>query len=126
MEEDIFYCGEAVTNFDEAAWSCFVTKKGPEKIWRFKTEKEFRESKRWITNGSVGYSHPYDWNSRGSMNYLVGKPVEPELFRSGGSFKAVIEAKEGGFKVVADCDADSDREYWTVDYQDIIYDYPVR
>lgn len=124
MEEDIFYCGEAVTNSDEAAWSCFVTNKRPEKIWRFKTEEEFRRDNLWIQESS-GASRPYDWNSRGSMNYLIGKPVEPELFTSGGFFKAVIEAKEGGFKVVADCDADSDREYWTVDYQDIIYDYPV-
>lgn len=125
MEEDIFYCGEAVSNLDEAAWSCFVTKKEPEKIWRFKTEKEFRESKRWITNES-GTPHPTDWNDVGGMNYLVGKPIEPELYGSGRSFQAVTEAKKGKFKVVADDDYDPNREYWTVDYQDIIYDYPVR
>jgi hypothetical protein len=122
MEEDIFYCGEAVSDFDEAAWSCFV--KQPEKIWRFKTEEEFQRDNRWIKNES-GASHPSDWNDYGNMNYLTGKPVQPELFSNGGSFQPVIEAKKGKFRVVADDDADPNRTYWTVDYQDIIYDYPV-
>jgi len=136
MEEDIFYCGEAVTNFDEAAWSCFV--KSPEKIWRFKTLEEFRLDGRLDgTDADHGY-HPIDWNSEGGMNYLMGKPVHPELINyvhypigatppkfEEGSFQAVLEAKEGKFKVVADDDVDPDREYWTVDYQDVIYDYPV-
>ena len=124
MEEDIFYCGEAVTNFDEAAWSCFVTNKRPEKIWRFKTEEEFQRDNLWIKNES-GTPHPPDWNDLGGMNYLIGKPVQPELYASGGSFQAVIEAKKGKFKVVADDDDDPNREYWTVGYRDIIYDYPV-
>ena len=123
MEEDIFYCGEAVTNFDEASWSCFV--KGPEKIWRFKTEEEFRRDNLWIKSES-GASHPIDWNDHGGMNYLIGKPVEPELVVKGQwSFPAVFEERKGKFKVVADYDVDPDRKYWTVDYQDIIYDYPV-
>lgn len=124
MEEDIFYCGEAVSNLDEAAWSCFVTKKEPEKIWRFKTEEEFRRDNLWIRNES-GASHPADWNDHGGMNYLIGKPVQPELMFAGGSFQAVLEAKKGKFKVVADDDVDPDREYWNIDYRDIIYDYPV-
>lgn len=124
MEEDIFYCGEAVTDVDEAAWSCFVTKKEPEKIWRFKTEEEFRRDNLWIKNES-GASHPPDWNDLGGMNYLIGKPVQPELYKSGRSFQAVLEAKKGKFKVVADDHVDRGREYWTVDYRDIIYDYPV-
>ena len=123
MEEDIFYCGEAVTNFDEAAWSCFVTNKRPEKIWRFKTLEEFRRDGR--LDGTDAPYHPIDWNSEGGMNYLMGKPVQPELMFAGGSFQAVLEAKKGKFKVVADDDDDLDREHWTVDYQDVIYDYPV-
>tara|TARA_B100000963_G_C22640769_1_gene680307 strand:+ start:19407 stop:19781 length:375 start_codon:yes stop_codon:yes gene_type:complete len=124
MEEDIFYCGEAVTNPNEAAWSCFV--KGPEKIWRFKTFEEFRRDGRLDrTEGRMGY-HPIDWNSEGSMNYLMGKPVQPELASTDRYFKAVLEVKEGKFHVYADDDVDPDRESWTVDYQDIIYDYPVK
>ena len=123
MEEDIFYCGEAVTNFDEAAWSCFVTNKRPEKIWRFKTLEEFRRDGRLA--GTDAPYHPIAWNSEGGMNYLMGKPVQPELMFAGGSFQAVLEAKKGKFKVVADDDDDLDREHWTVDYQDVIYDYPV-
>ena len=38
MEEDIFYCGEAVSNLDEA-WSCFVTKKRPGKSGDLKPKK---------------------------------------------------------------------------------------
>ena len=124
MEEDIFYCGEAVSNLDEAAWSCFVTKKRPEKIWRFKTEEEFKSSKRWVSEEGY-HPHPYEWNDHGEMNHFIGKPIEPELYGSGGSFQAVIEAEKGKFKVVANSKIDGSREYWAVDYKDIIYDYPV-
>ena len=92
---------------------------------RFKTEKEFQRDNRWITNES-GTPHPTEWNDVGGMNYLIGKPIEPELYGSGRSFQAVIEAKKGKFKVVADDDYDPNREHRTVDYRDIIYDYPVR
>lgn len=125
MEEDIFYCGEAVSNLDRAAWSCFVTKKVPEKIWRFKTEEEFRRDDRWVRNES-GTSHPYDWNDHGEMNHFMGKPVEPHLYASGRSFQTAIEAKKGKFKVVAVSEIDGSREYWAIDYKDIIYDYPVK
>ncbi len=77
----------------------------------------------WLSRG--GASHPADWNDHGGMNYLIGKPVQPELMFAGGSFQAVLEAKKGKFKVVADDDVDPDREYWNIDYRDIIYDYPV-
>ena len=68
--------------------------------------------------------HPYEWNDHGEMNHFIGKPIE-RLYGSGGSFEAVIEREKGKFKVVANSKIDGSREYWAVDYKDIIYDYPV-
>jgi len=122
MSEDPFYCGETFEKVEEVI--------PRDKIWRVKTEEEFRKAH------DLDYGMPRGWNAEGMMSFLYGKPLD-EIFKVKSNEQSLEEvkkrltAKKGAAirSIVGEqyyeVYRSGSRQYWSLSDKDFIFDYPV-
>ena len=124
MSEDPFYCGETFEKVEEVI--------PREKIWRVKTEEEFKECYRFDSMADV----PKGWNLEGHMSFLYGKPLDEIYKKTDGLTVEQVkrrltaeESVEGIRSIVGDRYYEvypgGSRQHWTLKPKDFTFDYPV-
>jgi len=133
MSEDPFYCGNLNQAEETSATSVLIEEK--KKIWRIKTRQEFVDT---LGPDWTSYARNSEgcWNSRGKMEWLLGKPLhevinskeDREIWNRMPATSRGLIREETTFYVINHEGADDDDPEgpWTIwPYYDVVYDYPV-